>query len=68
MSNSNIKKHLTDAISQLDESFTNETIEFLLNDKNEVKKKNQKKILALVVTMIAIKGYSKYKKNHNVNI
>lgn len=59
------KIYLSEALSEIDELYTEEAFEMWC--KSEDKKKNtHKKIIVLVATMIAVRGLTKYVSQGNV--
>lgn len=64
---SNVKEYLSETLGLIDERYTEEAL--LVLDTNYLKQKNnRKKLLALVVTMIAVRGISKYVSSNELHL
>lgn len=62
-----INEYLSQAISYIDEEYTEEALDTLVISKLR-KKNTQKKVIAFVATMIAVKGLTKYIDSKDVNL
>lgn len=62
-----IKEYLSETLGFMDEDYTDEALHVLNSDYLR-RKNNRKKILAFVVTMVAVKGISKYVSSNELHL
>lgn len=60
-------EYLSEAIGEINNDYTQEAINMLI-DNTEKKKNTQKKLIALAVTVIAVRGIAKYISTNDIKL
>lgn len=67
MNRAEFQEYLSEALGEINEDFIQDAINTML-DNNSKKKNTQKKLLALAVTVIAVRGIAKYINSNELKV
>ncbi len=60
-------EYLTKSLDEINQDYTQDAIDIML-DNSEKKKNTQKKLLALAVTVVAVRGIAKYMSTNDIKL